>query len=129
MLHDALAVRRMGHILNLVQNHMGIAASAERGQRHPRERPNCTRFFDIEWHPVKDELADKLLIPILAIGMALCSSVRNCSSSTTVAPSSFAVLGNAPAIAPDTFSTIFSVHLDAWVAEQAGGAPTSCKAS
>jgi len=23
------------------------------------------RFFDIEWHPVKDELADKVLIPIL----------------------------------------------------------------
>ena len=22
-------------------------------------------FFDIEWHPVKDELADKVLIPIL----------------------------------------------------------------
>ena len=23
------------------------------------------RFFDIEWQPVKDELADKVLIPIL----------------------------------------------------------------
>ena len=58
----------MGHILDLVPNHMGIAKSANPWwldvlENGPSSR--FARFFDIEWHPVKDELADKVLIPIL----------------------------------------------------------------
>ena len=47
---------------------MGIAESANPWwmdvlENGPSSR--FARFFDIEWHPVKDELADKILIPIL----------------------------------------------------------------
>jgi len=64
----ALKTRGMGHILDLVPNHMGIAKSANPWwfdvlENGPSSR--YARFFDIEWHPVKDELADKVLIPIL----------------------------------------------------------------
>ena len=49
-------------------NHMGIAQSANPWwmdvlENGPSSR--FARFFDIEWRPVKDELADKVLIPIL----------------------------------------------------------------
>ena len=58
----------MGHVLDLVPNHMGIAKSANPWwldvlENGPSSR--FARFFDIEWRPVKDELADKVLIPIL----------------------------------------------------------------
>src|SRR5438445_4784272 len=63
-----LNAHAMGHVLDLVPNHMGIAKSSnpwwldvlENGPSSP-----SAHFFDIEWHPVKDELADKVLIPIL----------------------------------------------------------------
>ena len=64
---DALHARGMGLVMGLVPNHMGIAKSANPWwldvlENGPSSR--FARFFDIEWHPVKDELADKTLIPI-----------------------------------------------------------------
>src|SRR6187401_278266 len=64
----SLRRRDMGHIIDLVPNHMGIARSANPWWQDVLENgpsSRFARFFDIEWHPVKDELADKLLIPIL----------------------------------------------------------------
>src|SRR5215213_6528219 len=63
-----LQARGMGHLMDLVPNHMGIAKSANPWwldvlENGPSSR--YARFFDIEWHPVKAELADKVLIPIL----------------------------------------------------------------
>src|SRR6185295_5981325 len=65
---DALRVRGMGHIVDLVPNHMGIARSANPWWQDVLENgpsSRFARFFDIAWHPVKAELADKVLIPIL----------------------------------------------------------------
>ena len=65
---DALQSRGMGHVLDLVPNHMGIAKSANPWWQDVLENGPSSRFahfFDIAWHPVKDELADKVLIPIL----------------------------------------------------------------
>jgi (1->4)-alpha-D-glucan 1-alpha-D-glucosylmutase len=58
----------MGHLLDVVPNHMGIGASAntwwldvlENGPSSP-----YAAFFDIDWHPVKLELNEKVLLPIL----------------------------------------------------------------
>src|SRR5262245_5954323 len=65
---DALKARGMGQVLDLVPNHMGIARSANPWwldvlENGPSSR--FARFFDIEWRPLKAELADKLLIPVL----------------------------------------------------------------
>ncbi|HEX3645097.1 MAG TPA: malto-oligosyltrehalose synthase [Vicinamibacterales bacterium] len=65
---DALHARGMGHVMDLVPNHMGIAKSANPWWLDVLENGPSSRFapfFDIEWRPVKDELADKILIPIL----------------------------------------------------------------
>jgi (1->4)-alpha-D-glucan 1-alpha-D-glucosylmutase len=64
----ALQARGMGQILDVVPNHMGIAAGCnpwwndvlENGPSSP-----YADFFDVDWDPVKRELADKVLLPIL----------------------------------------------------------------
>ncbi len=64
----ALQARGMGQILDVVPNHMGIAAGCnpwwndvlENGPGSP-----YAGFFDIDWDPVKRELASKVLLPIL----------------------------------------------------------------
>ncbi len=58
----------MGHLLDIVPNHMGIAAGAnpwwndvlENGPSSP-----YSVFFDIDWKPYKAELENKVLLPVL----------------------------------------------------------------
>jgi (1->4)-alpha-D-glucan 1-alpha-D-glucosylmutase len=64
----ALRARRMGHILDLVPNHMGIAQSANPWWQDVLENGPSSRYasyFDIDWHPLKPELENKVLLPIL----------------------------------------------------------------
>ena len=64
----ALRAHGMGLLLDVVPNHMGIAQGAnawwndvlENGPSSP-----YAEFFDIDWHPVKHELANRVLLPIL----------------------------------------------------------------
>jgi (1->4)-alpha-D-glucan 1-alpha-D-glucosylmutase len=59
---------RMGLILDIVPNHMGIMGSdnawwldvLENG-----ESSTYATFFDIDWQPLKDELHGKVLVPVL----------------------------------------------------------------
>jgi (1->4)-alpha-D-glucan 1-alpha-D-glucosylmutase len=65
---DALRRRDMGHIIDLVPNHMGIARSANPWWQDVLENGPSSRYaaiFDIDWHPLKPELANKVLLPIL----------------------------------------------------------------
>jgi (1->4)-alpha-D-glucan 1-alpha-D-glucosylmutase len=67
-LAHALQGRDLGLIVDFVPNHMGIDPQTnvwwrdvlEHGPRSP-----YARFFDIDWHPVKEELRNKVLLPIL----------------------------------------------------------------
>jgi (1->4)-alpha-D-glucan 1-alpha-D-glucosylmutase len=64
----ALQARGMGQLLDVVPNHMGIAAAAnawwndvlENGPSSP-----YAEFFDIEWDPLNPRLANKVLLPVL----------------------------------------------------------------
>jgi (1->4)-alpha-D-glucan 1-alpha-D-glucosylmutase len=64
----ALQARGMGQILDVVPNHMGIGAGSnpwwndvlENGPSSP-----YAEFFDVDWEPVKRQLANKVLLPIL----------------------------------------------------------------
>jgi (1->4)-alpha-D-glucan 1-alpha-D-glucosylmutase len=68
-LHEALAARGMGLIMDLVPNHMCVNTSdnvwwndvLENGPSSP-----FAKFFDIDWRPPKAELEDKVLLPVLA---------------------------------------------------------------
>jgi (1->4)-alpha-D-glucan 1-alpha-D-glucosylmutase len=64
------ALRRhgMGHIIDLVPNHMGIARSANPWWQDVLENGESSRYaevFDIDWRPLKPELDHKVLLPVL----------------------------------------------------------------
>jgi (1->4)-alpha-D-glucan 1-alpha-D-glucosylmutase len=67
-LAQALEQRRMGLIADVVPNHMCISHSSnvwwwdvlENGPSSP-----FARFFDIDWRPPKEELVNKVLLPVL----------------------------------------------------------------
>ena len=64
----ALAAHGMGQILDFVPNHMGIDPATNMWWRDVLENGRCSpyaRFFDIDWTPVKPELKEKVLLPIL----------------------------------------------------------------
>ncbi|MEW5931004.1 MAG: malto-oligosyltrehalose synthase [Gemmatimonadota bacterium] len=64
----ALREHGMGHLLDIVPNHMGIAAGSnpwwndvlEHGPSSP-----YSAYFDIDWKPYKTELEGKVLLPVL----------------------------------------------------------------
>jgi len=67
-LAKALAERGMGLILDLVPNHMCIAGAWNRLWSDVLENGPAAasaRFFDIDWNPPKEDLREKVLLPIL----------------------------------------------------------------
>ena len=57
----------MGHLLDFVPNHMGIGPANAMWQDVLENGPSShyARFFDIDWRPAKDELENKVLLPVL----------------------------------------------------------------
>ena len=94
--HDSprdLADRKMGRVLDIVPNHMGVNGPnpywldvLEIGLHSP-----YAAFFDIDWHPVKDELEGRVLLPILEdqYGRVLENGVSSSSSRSRTAFRSF----------------------------------------
>ena len=66
-LASALHEAALGHVLDIVPNHMGVGSGNALWLDLLENGPSAqgSKFFDIEWHPVKEELADKVLVPIL----------------------------------------------------------------
>src|SRR5688500_12098555 len=65
---NALRARGMGHIVDVVPNHMGIAKSANPWWQDVLENGASSRYapvFDIDWTPLKPELEHKVLLPLL----------------------------------------------------------------
>lgn len=58
----------VGLVLDVVPNHMGIGKTLNRWWRDVLENGPSSRYataFDIDWHPIKRELENKVLLPIL----------------------------------------------------------------
>jgi (1->4)-alpha-D-glucan 1-alpha-D-glucosylmutase len=65
---SALRAEGMGHIVDFVPNHMGVATDANPWWQDVLENgPSSTYagFFDIDWSPLKPDLANKVLLPVL----------------------------------------------------------------
>ena len=65
---EALRARGMGQILDFVPNHMGIGEPLNQWWMDVLENGPSSiyaPYFDIEWHPLKDDLHEKVLLPIL----------------------------------------------------------------
>lgn len=120
---EAIRAHGMGHVLDLVPNHMGIAKSANPWwldvlENGPSSR--FARFFDIEWHPLKAELTDKVLIPIL--GDQYGAVLERGELQLEYAAGAFVVryYDNVLPIAPDTFGMIIRGALEPWLANHPG---------
>jgi (1->4)-alpha-D-glucan 1-alpha-D-glucosylmutase len=64
----ALQAHGMGLMLDLVPNHMGVLKADNHWWLDVLEHGQASRYagyFDIDWNPASDELAGKVLIPIL----------------------------------------------------------------
>jgi (1->4)-alpha-D-glucan 1-alpha-D-glucosylmutase len=121
----ALREHNMGHVLDVVPNHMGIAKSANPWwldvlENGPSSR--FARFFDISWHPAKDELANKLLIPIL--GDQYGAVLERQELKLVFERGGFFVkyYDEVLPVAPDTYVLIFRGALDQWIAHHPGDA-------
>jgi len=65
---DALHQHGMGQLLDVVPNHMGITRQLNGWWQDVLENGPSSAyasFFDIDWDPLKPELRDKVLLPIL----------------------------------------------------------------
>lgn len=65
---DELHRRGMGHLLDVVPNHMGITQQINAWWQDVLENGPISpyaSFFDIDWDPLKAELRNKVLLPIL----------------------------------------------------------------
>src|SRR5579859_2096644 len=64
----ALRQHGMGQVLDIVPNHMGIGEASNTWWTDVLENGPSSiyaPYFDIDWHPLKAELANKVLLPIL----------------------------------------------------------------
>src|ERR671918_644318 len=64
-----LHAHSMGQVLDFVSNHVGIAEPLNQWWMDVLENGPSSRFapyFDIDWHPLKSDLRDKVLLPILS---------------------------------------------------------------
>src|SRR5437868_4662950 len=62
-----LAAARQPLATDIVPNHMGVGSGNALWLDLLENGPSAqgAKFFDIEWHPVKEELAGKVLVPVL----------------------------------------------------------------
>jgi (1->4)-alpha-D-glucan 1-alpha-D-glucosylmutase len=63
----SLSARGLGQILDFVPNHMGIERDNAMWNDVLENGPASmyAKYFDIDWAPVKEELRDKVLLPVL----------------------------------------------------------------
>ncbi len=64
-----LHTHEMGQVLDFVPNHMGIAEPLNQWWMDVLENGPSSMYapyFDIDWHPLKSDLHDKVLLPILS---------------------------------------------------------------
>lgn len=115
-LHD----HGMGLILDVVPNHMGIADALNRWWYDVLENGSSSRYagaFDIDWHPLKRELHNKVLLPILSdhYGVVL----ENQDITVAYEEDRFVVrCGDCRLpLAPKSWSTVLSYGLEALLSE------------
>ncbi len=67
-LSAALRERGMGHLLDVVPNHMGIMGNENQWWNDVLENGPASpyaAYFDINWHSLKPDLEDRVLLPVL----------------------------------------------------------------
>lgn len=118
-LATALRERNIGLIVDMVPNHMGISDPANGWWQDVIENGPSSlyaSYFDIDWHPVKRELEDKILLPIL--GDQYGKVLESGQLRLAYTDGAFCVhyWGNQLPLAPQTYARILSFGMDDLVA-------------
>jgi (1->4)-alpha-D-glucan 1-alpha-D-glucosylmutase len=117
---ESLRRRDMGHIIDLVPNHMGIAQSANPWWQDVLENGPSSRYapiFDIDWHPLKPELENKVLLPIL--GDSYGAVLERQDIRLEYADGAFRVryFAHTLPISPDTYDQVLGTRSEALIDE------------
>jgi (1->4)-alpha-D-glucan 1-alpha-D-glucosylmutase len=112
---ETLQRHGMGQIMDIVPNHMGISGSRNRWWMDVLENGRASAyagFFDIEWEPIKPELKDKVLLPML--GDQYGHVLENGELQLEFNDGAFSIryYGSGLPVAPATYVDILSFRLD-----------------
>ncbi|MDD2852663.1 MAG: malto-oligosyltrehalose synthase [Desulfuromonadaceae bacterium] len=116
----------MGQILDIVPNHMCIEGQGNRYWQDVLENGPSSiyaSFFDIDWHPVKKELENKILIPIL--GNQYGAILENGELCLTFEEGSFFITyyEHKLPIVPKTYSNVLTLGIERLEQELSAVAP------
>lgn len=117
---STLRAHGMGHIVDMVPNHMGIAQSANPWWQDVLENGPSSQyasFFDIDWHPLKPELEDKVLLPILGDSYGAVLERQDIALRYVNGAFTARYFNTVLPIAPGTYDRILSVHIEQLLAE------------
>jgi (1->4)-alpha-D-glucan 1-alpha-D-glucosylmutase len=115
----ALRANGMGHIIDLVPNHMGIAKSANPWWQDVLENGPSSEYagvFDIDWQPLKPELANKVLIPILGDSYGAVLERQEIALRYADGVFSLAYYDTTLPVAPGSYSRMLETELDGLIA-------------
>ncbi len=112
---EELHAHSMGQVLDIVPNHMGIGEASNAWWMDVLENGPSSLyapFFDIDWHPLKDELENKVLLSIL--GQQYGRVLENCELALVYADGAFYLRywQTELPINPRTYVEILRVPLD-----------------
>lgn len=116
----------MGQVLDIVPNHMCIEGEGNACWADLLENGSSSRyarFFDIDWHPVKKELENKVLIPIL--GDQYGTVLENGELDLSFEEGSFFIryYEHKLPIIPKSYSTILTLDIESLERELTAAAP------
>ncbi|QOX78846.1 malto-oligosyltrehalose synthase [Trichlorobacter lovleyi] len=122
----ALHQHAMGQIADIVPNHMCIEGQGNDFWMDVLENgPSsaCACFFDIDWHPIKQELENRILVPIL--GDQYGTVLENGELKIAFEEGAFFVhyYDHKLPVIPKTYSKILTINIDALEQELSGSAP------
>jgi (1->4)-alpha-D-glucan 1-alpha-D-glucosylmutase len=118
----ALAAEGLGVVLDVVPNHMGITGDSnpswmdvlENGPSSP-----FASFFDIDWAPVKPELRNKVLLPVLPDQYGRVLESQQLAVEFSEGAFFVRYAGARLPVAPRTYAQVLTYRMD-WLGERLG---------
>lgn len=117
---QALLDHGMGQVLDIVPNHMGIAANGNPWWQDVLENgpsSSYATFFDIDWSPVKPELHNTVLLPILGDQYGIVLENQEIQLHYHEGQFFFSYYDHRLPLDPCTWPTILNLHQETLTAE------------
>ena len=111
---DALKQHGMGLVLDIVPNHMCIDSANRYWMDLLENGPasSFSSFFDIDWDPVKKELRNKVLLPLLGDQYGIALEKKDIRLAFEEGAFFLLVYDNKLPILPETYADILSLNIE-----------------